>query len=324
MDLLDKLDSLSEEDRINDVIYILENGNYSLAITLTCGYVLLGDPTTDLERQYLPYSEKSKDRVKGFELPISDHIELLFPDGAGRVYGPAYAVSIPVTLVARIQSIEPLINIEKEKMSFYHPGGSLALRNLPNPLSESIKDHNCMIIKRLGLRLCSYNEEALSIEAISGKNVILHNDNLLYVDWDYFSNINGGIRSIGLSVAGLGGISGGIARSNDELVSIKLHENSNYKGIIREAREEQITSIEGDDARLYDLSISGRTSHRSMPLLIKERCTICPKEFFHQIDSELTVFGNEYSLPVRMNGINYDSYLLARAIAFIPCKGDTP
>jgi hypothetical protein len=322
MDSMDKFDNLSEEDRINNVIYILKKGNYSLAITLTSGDVLIGDPTTDLERQYLPYSEKSKDNIQGFELPISDRIVLLFPDGAGRVYGHAYAVGIPVTLIARIQSIEPLINIEKEKISFDHPGGSLALRNLPNPLSESIRDHNCEIIKRLGLRWCSYNEEALSKKAISGRNVNLHNENPLYVDWDYFSNHNGGIRSIGISVLGLGG-SGGITRSNDELVSIKLHENSNYKGIIREPQEEQITTIEGDDARLYDLRVSERTSVRSMPLLIKERCTICPKEFFHQIDSELTVFGDEYSFPVCMNGKNYESYLLARAIAFIPCRGDT-
>lgn len=171
--------------------------------------------------------------------------------------------------------------------------------------------------------MCGYSEEALSVEAISGKNANLRNDNPLYVDWDYFSNINGGIRSIGLSVGGLG-VSGGITRSNDELVSIKLHEDLNYKGIIREAQEVQITSIEGDAVRLYDLRVSGRTPYMSMPLLIKERCTICPKEFFHQIDSELTVFGNEYSFPVCMDGKNYESYLLARAIAFIPCRVDTP
>jgi hypothetical protein len=97
MVLMDKFDSLSEDNRIKNILYILENEYYSLAITLTSGDVLLGDQTTDFEMQYLPYSEKYRDRddyefLKMFEKPISNHIVLLFPDGQGMVYGHAYAV----------------------------------------------------------------------------------------------------------------------------------------------------------------------------------------------------------------------------------------
>jgi hypothetical protein len=59
-----------------------------------------------------------------------------------------------------------------------------------------------------------------------------------------------------------------------------------------------------------------------MPLLIKENCIVCPKELIHHIDSELTVYGDLYPLPVVMNEENYESYLLARAIAYIPRKMD--
>ena len=112
---MDKFDCLSEEDRIKDILYIFDNGYYSLAITLTSGDVLLGDPTTRFAEQYLPYSEKYRDRVEGFEKPISDHIELIFPNGSGMVYGRAHLVEIPVTLIARIQGVEPLITLIKKK-----------------------------------------------------------------------------------------------------------------------------------------------------------------------------------------------------------------
>jgi hypothetical protein len=323
---MDKFDYLSETDRINDIIYILDRGYYSLAITLTSGDVILGDQDPDLEVQYLPHSKNYKDRadynsLKEFERPISNHMVLLFPDGSGMVYGHAYAVIIPVTLIARIQGIEPLININKEKMTFYHPGGSLALRNLPNPLSESIRDRNCEIIKRLGLRWCVYNEEALSGEAISGNNITFSDYQWIYADWEYFKNINGGIRNIGGTAFGFG-VSGGKIISNQDLAITKLYEDSCYKGVIREDPEKQFTNIEGDKVQLYHLQLYGRTPHVSMPILIKEKCIIYPKEFINCINSELTVFGEVNQIPIHLNGTNYKSCLLARAIAFIPCKGD--
>ena len=80
------------------------------------------------------------------------------------------------------------------------------------------------------------------------------------------------------------GVSAGITRSNSDLVSIKLHENPSAEGLIRKAQEEQKTIIEGDDAQMYDLRVTD-TSSRSMPLLIKDKCLIVPKEFIHLIDS---------------------------------------
>jgi len=324
--LMDKFDCLSEKDRIKDILYILENGYYSLAVTLTSGDVILGDPTTDFDVQYLPYSENYKDRedykiLKEFEKPIADHIELIFPDGSGTVYGHSYLVVIPVTSIARIQGIEPLMNIDQEKVSFYHPGGSIALRNSPNPLSQSLMDHNCEIVKRLSLKLYDYMEQALSEKAIPGKNITLSKDRqLIYVDWDYFKNINGGLRNIGATAFGFG-ISGGKMISNEDLVLAKLYEDSNYKGIIREDPEQQFTSIEGDTVQVYDLRVTGK---EPLPLLIKDKCLIYPKEFFHRINSELTVFGDLYQIPISLNGENYESCLLARAIAFILRRSDTP
>jgi hypothetical protein len=326
MVLMDKFDSLSEENRIKDILYILENRYYSLAITLTSGDVLLGDPSFGFKMQYLHYSENYRNRddydsLKRFEKPISNRIVLLFPDGQGMVYGHAYSVVIPVASIARIQGIEPLININQEEMSFDHPGGSLALRNLPNPLSLSIKTRNLEIINRLGLKWCSYVEQALSEEAISGKNIIFSQEQIIYSDWNYWKNVNGGIRNIGGSFLGVG-LSVGITRSNHDLASIKLHEDSACRGIIREAQENQTTKFEGDDAQVYDFILSGEASHKSMPLFIKEKCTIIPKEIIHRIDSELTVYGELYQIPIYMNGKKYESYLLARVIGYIPCKCD--
>ena len=320
MGLMDKFDRLSEANRLQDILYILENDYYSLAITLISGDILLGDPTTDFDREYLPYSEKYKGCVKGMELPISDNIALLFPDDQGMIYGSSYAVSIPVTLIARIQGLEPLINIDNEKMSFDHPGGSLALRNLPNPLSKIIRDRNCEIIKRLHLLLLSYNEEAISEKAILGENITLSREQIIYADWDYIKNNNGGLKSIGGSIFGFG-ISFGVDRSNNDLASIKLREDSAYKGIIKDAGEEQSTQVEGDNAKVYDFRLSGGTP-RSMPLLIKDKCAIIPKEIIHYIGSELTVSGDLYQIPTYMNGERFESYLLARVIGYLPYRMD--
>ena len=328
---MEKFEPLSEQGRISAIVNFLETGYYSLAITLTTGDVLFGDQDFDLGFQYLPYSKKyreSEDKklLKMFEKPISDPIVLLFPDGSGTVYGHSYGVWIPISRITHIQRIIPLI---KE-------GPESALRNSPNPLSKSIKEHNFEIIERLGLKWRDYMEMALSKEAIPGGGIIFDRFELIYADWEYFKTRNSGIKSIGFSFVIGGSI--GWEQSLYKFMMEKLHREKytnllpeghpeyntemTVRGTIREDSEKQDSNLEGVTWSVYELKVSREDTnsarYESIPLLIKDRSLCYPIEYLNHIKSELTVYGELQQIPVRLNERTYNFCLLARAIAFIP------
>jgi hypothetical protein len=172
--------------------------------------------------------------------------------------------------------------------------------------------------KKLGLSI-ECTKKVLFEKSILDKKILFRREQIIYSDWDYLKNINGGIRNLGGSIFGLGG-SIGITRSNHDLALIKLHEDLVYKGFIGETQEDLTTKLEGDDARLYDFRLTKGTSQRSIPLFIKEKYIIIPKEIIHCVESELTIFGELYPIPIIIDQKIYEYYLLARVIGHIPCN----
>lgn len=185
-----------------------------------------------------------------------------------------------------------------------------------NKISSAYLDAGRSMQKKPGLSI-GCTKKAPFEEAIFEKKILFRRKQIIYSDWNYFKNINGGIRTLGGSFLGFGG-SIGITRSNHDLALIKLHEDLVHKGFIREPQEDLATKLEGDDARVYDFRLTKGTSQRSIPIFIKEKYIIIPKEIIHRIESELTIFGEFYPIPIIMDKKIYDCYLLARVIGYIP------
>lgn len=325
---------LTEEERRDLFAEILDSGYRNVAITLTTGQILYGDISIDIITQYKEYT-KSFQEISGWSdfngKPISNSIEIGFPDGSGTIFGHSHSVTIPVDMIADVQGLVPYVRIdESEKLM---RGAEEYLHNAPNPLAKSVCEHNNKIILDIGLKYGSHIECGLDREAVPPEGIYFDGFTLIYSDWKYFHTISGGINNIG--AAFLGSI--GWDKSLKKLMMKKLKKNDYinhlldsqpeynteiklYGYIYRDSRG-QDTMIDGEKCNLYGLKIEDHPVHskfQTIPILAKVNSFVYPEDFLLSIKSVLTIYGELIEIPIKLNEISFPSALLARAIAYIP------
>ena len=318
-----KFDILSDEDRIQSIANIMDNDYSSVAVTLDTGEIIFGDIHHSVSHEYFKYT-KTKNKDFLHEKPISDEIILLFPNGKGNIFGHSYGVWIPTK---RISAIGGVKSFAESPQGF--------LRNLPNPFSARIMEHNIEIIARNNYKNRDYMERAL-VKPASIKQISFQGYELIYADWDYLRTISGGINNIGLSFPFVGGGSVGWKKSLKKVLMDKIKDKNviflkalsgklpydteaKIKGYLRVDGSVQDTEFEGIKWDVYYIEIVDKNSkNQYLPLLLSKEKLSYPLEFLHLINSELIFYGELRQIPIALSFQKFDYCLQARAIVYLP------
>lgn len=302
-----------------------------VAVTLTNGHLLLGGIS---------------------EAPVREAREILigFNTEDGRRYGSSYLVVVPVDLVADVEVI-PLDDESTPRPADDDPAvaglrlilgqellDSLDLRIAPrdyaNPLASIICEHNLSVASSNGLRVEGYVERALSQEAVPQDGVRFDSDVLLYVDWDFFLREAAGGIAVSAGIPGVVEVEKQAGQSLQSQVLQRLRGSVKRRiadevrrrasptmgeqvvhGILDVPESGQTTELEGDECEL--LVARDPDSGESSPVLVKVGSLSYPREFLPLVRSKLAIYGETRPIPVRVLGADYESVLLARAIAYL-------
>jgi len=307
-----------------------KKGNTSVIITLVSGELVFGDLTLESQHQYLELIPQQDRNLKVREYiqhvkpkegwPIREDLELNFNAPEGKIHGHGKIISIPKKLISEIRKI-PWKNKELT---------NLPVKNYPNPFAKIIHDNNLSVSKRYNFEVCDFIECALSREGIPPTGIEFDKQELIYVDWDYFSKIKGGVTQVGV-----GGASVGWQRSLQSFVITEMKKRvlariqrflaGNFprpvrlRGFVVVPKIVQKTKIEGEKCLLYVASTHkhGTRQGEWVPIIIKENSLRYPQEFFPRIASEMTFYGEEKQVPVRIDGNAVGKVLMIRAIGYL-------
>jgi hypothetical protein len=287
-------------DQIRKALSFLRENHYSSSsIITTNGKTLFGDIEKDI---------------------IDDKIRLFYPDGSGTYYGLAYLVKVPIDRISSIQALFP----------YKEEGPESMLRNIPNPFSKEICEHNTAIIEELGLEILNYAEFGKSELSTTTDHISFRGYEQIYADWDYFSHISSGINSISLPSPIGGGV--GWNASLQGLIYKKLTTTKHVKFFFSRypefnteitilgqflSKTELNIYLENINCDVFVVRIRDSELDR-IPVIIK--CDLCsyPIGLYTLISNPLTFYGELKQIPADIDGIHYEYTLLARAISFIP------
>jgi len=311
---------------------IINSGNMSVILTLIGGDLLFGD------LDYIPHSSagtcgESENtnlwipnnwRINGVDYGYKLRpVCLAFNSKRGIKHGWAYRVEVRDGLISGIRPLP----WTRESLSF------LTLKNVPNPIASWVCEHNLKVIQKYDLHVYHTFEKALSETGIPPHGINFAQDEIIYVDWEFFSHISGGSLTVGIE--GIAGLT--IERSLYQLVLDKLTTGvaekltkfipgkrplgeQRLKGYLVIPPNEITTDIEGikcmvvlcSDRKFYppeDIFI---------PVLLKEKALSYPKEFLKFIKSKLIFYGEIKQIPIRVNeNLRSDYALIARAVGYI-------
>jgi len=302
-----------------------------VAITLADGQILLGGILPP------PMSE-----ARG--------ISLSFNSRNGGRHGYSHIVEVPSDLVADI-AVLPLADVSLPRLRPDDPqvdslkqilgeellaGLDLRIppRDYPTPVASILCEHNLKVASSHELPLSGYMEAALSMDALPPDGIYFEGDVLLYVDWDFFLREASGPIAVSAGIPGVVDIQKQTAPSLQSQVLQRLRTSATRKvadgvrrkisptigerilyGTLEVPAAAQTTQLEGDDCEV--LIAHDPDSGEAEPVLVKLRSLSYPREFLPLVKSKLTLYGETRPIPVRVLGADYNSVLLARAIAYL-------
>lgn len=309
---------------------LVKKGNISVIVTLVSGELVFGDLTFDSQNEYLEFipqqdrSSKIREYIKHVKpkggWAIKEDLELDFNAHKGQIHGYAKTIRVPKKLIAEIREV-PWKN--KELVS-------LRVKNYPNPFAKIIHDNNLSISKKYNFEVWDSIECALSKQGIPPTGIEFDKEELIYVDWDYFTRIKGGIGQVGVAPFSFAWQpplrsfvmtemkKGALPRIRRFLAG---HFGSpvQLRGFLVVPRTVQETRIEGEKCLLYVASMNKDEIRQNewVPIIIKEDSLSYPQEFFPKIASEMTFYGEEKQVPVRVDDNSTDKVLMIRAIGYL-------
>ncbi len=309
---------------------LVKKGNISVIVTLVSGELVFGDLTLDSQNEYLEFipqqdrSPKIREYIKHVKpkggWAIKKDLELNFNARKGQIHGYAKTIRVPKELIAEIREV-PWKN--KELVS-------LRVKNYPNPFAKIIHHNNLSISKKYNFEVWDFIECALSKQGIPPTGIEFDKEELIYVDWDYFSKIEGGVSQVGVGL-----VSVGWQRSlqsfvitemkNVTLAGIQRFLAGNFRSPVRlrgflvVPKTVQETRIEGAKCLLYVAATNKHNIRQGewVAIMIKENSLSYPQEFFARIASEMTFYGEEKQVPVRVDDKSVGKVLMIRAIGYL-------
>ena len=315
-------------DQLKRLTDSIEIGHQLLDVTLVSGDVLIGG----LAKHW---------KWNGKAVSISYNTQ------AGKKFGSSYFVEIPLELIANINPIPlaeesiPRIPDDDPMIEAFQRIGmektlnrTLFVQDYPNPLATIIFNHNQLVCEKIGLIRLEYIEKALSTETIPPEGIILNQDFILYVDWDFFTRQIAGTVSVGVDVF-VASISKDTNPSLQTFVAKYLRDHFDKIKKIQDVFVESglqeiftsgcifvpepplITEIEGEQCLLIYCANSSVKGESVYPLLLKKRCLKFPLEFLGKISSPFRIYGELLPVPVDVFGKVHASTILVRAIGFL-------
>ena len=302
-----------------------------VAITLADGNLLLGGilPPLGAEAGGILLSFNSR---KGGRHGYS-HILELPPD----LVADIAVIPLSDTSVPRMRPDDPEVDFLKRILTD-DPSADIDLRvaprDYPNPLASIICEHDLSIASSHDFPLSVLMQEALSQDGVPPDGIHFEGDVLLYVDWEFFLREASGPIAVSAGIPGVVDIQKQTTPSLESQVLQRLRSSATRKvadavrrkisptigerilyGTLEVPGAGQTTQLEGDDCEV--LIAHDPDSGEAEPVLVKLRSLSYPSEFLPLVKSKLTLYGETRPIPVRVLGVDYNSVLLARAIAYL-------
>ncbi|MBU4222662.1 MAG: hypothetical protein KKA10_13815 [Euryarchaeota archaeon] len=316
----------------NAIARIGMEGEISIEVVLLNGEIIFADLSLITYGNYLhliPENEQS-DEVRRFlenfkpedGWKIRDSLLLFFNSVDGKKHGASHVIEVNKKFISGLRSF-----------SFAGDAFNLGIKNIPNPFATVIYNNNIKIATKYGFTVRNYFEMGLSEEAIPPEGIHFEKEEIIFVDWDFIQHIAGGINSIGVSIANLGG-SYGKQKSLDAFVLEKLRNGTyeqiknffnaketeyHFEGFFVVPPDIQNTNIEGERCLLFICSESSsfNVAGNWIPILVKERSLSYPMEFLSKISSGLKFYGELKQMPVSICDVTKSACILCRIIGFL-------
>lgn len=317
------LKPLAKDEIVLSIKNTIENDSWQLSIILISGDILVGDffPEWQLESKeninsiWIPKVHEKHPKGHRFGLVFDKAIKIVFNSPKGTVHGEASVIDVPLEKIADIKKL----NWENADIN------KNGLKNISNPMASIINKQNSRVAKSNHLTINLYVEMALAHENISNEGIVFENDELIYIDIDFFNNSQWGNVSLGL--ISLGGTTGAYQIAKAKLCDSVLQktlraisgssmEPLNILGFLQLLKGEMTTELEGFECFI----ILCKSDDELLPLIIKKKSLCYPLEYMNFIKSKLMFYGEIKQIPIKIEKDNYPRVLFARAIGFIKNK----
>jgi len=310
---------LSKERIISKLKEILDSESWHISITLITGDFLIGDyfpnweqkSKENIEKIWFPKCSQRQPEDFRFGLVFQNSFKIVFNSPKGTTHGHANLVDVPFEKIADIKKLSWVNPDIKEK----------GLKNIPNPLAKIINKCNARSAEKNSLEIFLYCEMALAREGIGDEGISFSEDELIYIDIDFFNNFQ---SSFAIGPMSFGSSIGAYALANTVLqnsilqrtlraISGGLIEPLNLLGFLRLLGQERTTTLEGEEC----VVILCEMEDSLLPVFIKRKSLSYPFEYMDLIKTKLVFYGELKQIPINMENVRYDKVLFARAIAFL-------
>ncbi len=319
------LKALAKEEIISTLQEMLDSGSWQISVVLTSSDILIGDffpqwimeSEKNISKLWIPESHKKQPIGHRFGLIFDRAINIVFNSPKGTIHGEANTIEIPFEKIASIKKLNWVSSDIKEN----------GLKNISNPMASIVNKQNRQVADRNSLGVRLYLEMALAHENVSNEGIFFEDDELIYIDVDFFNNSQLGTVSLGL--ISLGGTTGAIQLAKMKLcdsviqktlraLSGHFMEPVNFLGLLYLPKSEITTELEGVDC----FAVLCKTDDGLLPVFIKKESLCYPREYMGFIKSKLMFYGEIKQIPLKVEEVNYTKVLFARAIGFIKNKSN--
>lgn len=300
-----KFESLDPNILKQGIKTLIDSGHRSVILSLIQGDILIGDFHYFDESQLLP-------------------VPLIFNTREGKVFGLAHLVEVPPEYIS---GIRPLVWTD-DSLS------GLPVKWVPNPLATLICDHNLLVAEKYGLDLLGYAEMALPQSGVPATGIKFEKDELIYIDWEFFSRITGSSLQVGLSGIGFSAERSLLGLAHDKLkiglierVQRWLHRKVSpgeyrIEGFLVTPIQEVTTQIEGEECIV--VLCTGQKVYppdqEFLPILLKKSSISYPVEFLPFLNSPLVFYGELKQIPVAIDDLRSERVMMARAIGYVAAR----
>ena len=317
-----KLNPLPKERIIQKLKSIVDGESWNISLTLLSGHFLIGafflewtqKTAKNAEIIWFPKSSQKQPETFRFGLVFETGFKIVFNSPKGTTHGEANLIDVPFDKIADIKELAWENPDLKEK----------GLKNVSNPLATIINKCNIVASEKNSLEVMLYCEMALAQENVGDEGISFKNDELIYIDIDFFNNCQSTLEvgpmsfgsSIGAYALANAILQNSILQRTLNTISGNLAEPRNFLGRLHLPPEEITTTLEGEDCFV----VMCQTDEFTLPICLKRNSLSYPFEYMNLINSMLIFYGELKQIPINISGRRYDRVLFARAIAFIRNK----
>lgn len=317
-----KLNPLPKEKTLQKLKNIVNGESWNISLTLLSGHFLIGSffpewihkTAKNADIIWFPKASQNQPEDFRFGFVFEDGFKIVFNSPKGTTHGNANLINVPFDKIADIKKLAWENPDLKEK----------GLKNISNPLATIINKCNVVAAEKNSLKVMLYCEMALAQENVGEEGISFNDDELIYIDIDFFNNCQGSVdvgpMSFGSSIAAYAlantKLQNSILQRTLNNISGNLAEPRNFLGTLHLPTEEITTTLEGEDCFI----VICQTEDFSLPACLKRNSLSYPFEYMSLIKSLLVFYGEIKQIPINILGERYDRVLFTRALGFIRNK----